>query len=123
MRDEHDAGVGRQIQDKFQQECESDCVVLVWLLLHHQQGEATNLVIGEHEKRDWADGAWRKREKEENNERALVPKAGYPPALQRCGSIMCLQGELEEATFGPVNHHVNELPAGNRPQRWLHLRH
>ena len=32
---------------------------------------------------------------------------------------MCLQGELEEATFGPVNHHVDELPAGNRPQREL----
>ena len=32
---------------------------------------------------------------------------------------MCLQGELEEATFGPVNHHVGELPAGCRPQREL----
>ena len=83
--------------------------------------EAIDLAIAEHHKDDWAadQGGKVKEMIREKPERALVPNAGDPPALQRCRSIMHLQRDSEEAIFGSVNPQMGELPAGCRPQREL----
>mmetsp|Transcript_48083 Transcript_48083/g.155115 ORF Transcript_48083/g.155115 Transcript_48083/m.155115 type:complete len:942 (+) Transcript_48083:58-2883(+) len=43
----------------------------------------------------------------------------YPLALKRCGEIVCLQGELKEAVFGPGSRLIGVLPPHLRPRREL----
>lgn len=42
-----------------------------------------------------------------------------PLALQRCGNIVFLQGQLQEATFGPTSQLLAQLPEAYRPRREL----
>lgn len=50
---------------------------------------------------------------------ALQADDAYPLALRRCGDIVCLQGELKEAVFGPGSRIIGVLPPRLRPRREL----
>mmetsp|Transcript_113813 Transcript_113813/g.368282 ORF Transcript_113813/g.368282 Transcript_113813/m.368282 type:complete len:945 (-) Transcript_113813:117-2951(-) len=49
----------------------------------------------------------------------LQANVACPLALQRCGDIVCLQGELKEAVFGPGSRIIGVLPPHLRPRREL----
>jgi len=48
---------------------------------------------------------------------ALSASETKPPALVCCGDFVCLQGELQEAVFGPLAQIVGTLPEAYRPKR------
>mmetsp|Transcript_129037 Transcript_129037/g.413425 ORF Transcript_129037/g.413425 Transcript_129037/m.413425 type:complete len:1143 (-) Transcript_129037:43-3471(-) len=52
-------------------------------------------------------------------QQALQAEPFAPLGLQRCGNIVCLQGQLRETMFGPTSLLVAVLPKGLRPLREL----
>mmetsp|Transcript_85870 Transcript_85870/g.243516 ORF Transcript_85870/g.243516 Transcript_85870/m.243516 type:complete len:1128 (-) Transcript_85870:541-3924(-) len=84
--------------------------------------EPTPIPVAEYAVREWITQLAKPRNNDpgaEEPSRAVEPDEQNPPALHRCGNIVCLRGELKEATFGPVSQQVGTLPEGLRPKREL----
>lgn len=89
--------------------------------------EPIPIPIAHYELRDWFSQFAKARSNSQilptagldDSARTLEAEESNPPALRRCGNIVFLQGELKEATFGPISQHVGTIPEGLRPRREL----
>lgn len=79
--------------------------------------EPIPIPIAQYELRDWLMQMSKSKPQEGQEDWALHPEESNPPALRKCGSYVFLQGELQEAVYGPLAQHVASLPEGFRPRR------
>lgn len=80
--------------------------------------------VAQYQMRDWMSQSTRtsSHAADEDDHWALQANEDHPPVLHLLGSWIFLEGELKEATYGPISHHVATLPEGYRPRRevrWL----
>ncbi|CAK0791228.1 unnamed protein product [Prorocentrum cordatum] len=79
--------------------------------------EPIPIPIAQYALRDWLMQMSKSKPQEGQEDWALHPEESNPPALRKCGSYVFLQGELQEAVYGPLAQHVALLPEGFRPRR------
>ena len=92
------------------------------VIVHGQDVEQSDTIqVVQYEMRDWTEQSGKAGPSAASMDCgvpwALKASEVHPPHWRRCGNLILLGGELQEAIYGPVAQRVGCLPEGCRPRR------